>query len=64
MVWCADNGDPDGFYVWEVYTDPAAMKANSSAAWFGEYMAAVGPLLGGQPELTTATPMWLKPSIR
>lgn len=63
VVWCADNGDPDAFYLWEVYTDPAAMEVNAQAPWFGEYMAAVGPLLGGQPEVTTATPMWLKPAI-
>lgn len=63
VVWCADNGDPDAFYLWEVYADPAVMEANGRAPWFGEYMAAVGPLLGDQPEVTTATPLWLKPAI-
>jgi quinol monooxygenase YgiN len=63
VVWCADNGDPDGFYLWEVYADPASMEANGRAPWFGEYMAAVGPLLGAQPEVTTATPLWVKPGI-
>ena len=63
VVWCADNGDPDAFYLWEVYSDPEAMEANGRAHWFGQYMAAVGPLLDGQPEVTTSTPMWLKPAI-
>jgi quinol monooxygenase YgiN len=63
VVWCADNGDPDAFYLWEVYTDPAAMEANGRALWFGEYMGAVGPLLDGQPEVTTAMPMWTKPVV-
>jgi len=63
VAWCADNADPDAFYLWEVYTDPAAMEANGRASWFGEYMSAVGALLDGQPEVTTAAPMWLKPTI-
>jgi quinol monooxygenase YgiN len=63
VVWCGDNGDPDAFYLWEVYTDPAAMEANGRAAWFGQYMEAVGPLLAGQPDVMTATPMWVKPAL-
>ena len=63
VVWCADNRDPDAFYLWEVYDDPTAMEANDRAPWFGQYMVAVGPLLEGQPEVTTATPLWLKPAI-
>jgi quinol monooxygenase YgiN len=63
VVWCADNGDPDAFYLWEVYTDPAAMEANGRAPWFGLYIGAVGPLLAGQPEVMTATPMWVKPAL-
>lgn len=62
VVWCADNGDPDAFYLWEVYADASAMEANARAPWFGTYMAAVGPLLSGQPEVTTATPLWVKPA--
>jgi quinol monooxygenase YgiN len=63
VVWSADSADPDAFYVWEVYTDPTAMEANGRSTWFGEYMGAVGPLLAGQPEVTTAAPMWLKPEF-
>jgi quinol monooxygenase YgiN len=51
VVWCGGNGDPDAFYLWEVYTDPAAMEANGRAAWFAQYMEAVGPLLAGQPDV-------------
>jgi quinol monooxygenase YgiN len=63
VVWSADKADADAFYLWEVYTDPAAMEANGRSAWFGEYMGAVGPLLAGQPEMTMAEAMWLKPTI-
>lgn len=60
VVWCADQHDPDVFYLFEIYTDGRAMGANASAPWFGEYMGAVGPLLAGEPEVGMATPLWSK----
>jgi quinol monooxygenase YgiN len=60
VVWSADNAEPDTFYLYEIYADPTTMEANASAPWFREYMDAVGPLLATQPELMTATPMWMK----
>ena len=62
VVWSADNAEPDTFYLYEVYGDSTAMEANANAPWFAEYMGAVGPLLATQPELMTATPMWMKPA--
>jgi quinol monooxygenase YgiN len=61
VVWSADNAEPDTFYLYEVYGDATAMETNARAPWFAEYMGAVGPLLQGQPEVTAATPMWMKP---
>lgn len=58
VVWCDDDQDPDAFVLFELYSERAALEANASAPWFGEYMAAVGPLLAGQPEVTMATPRW------
>lgn len=60
VVWCADQHDPNVFYLFEIYTDGQAMGANASAPWFGEYMEAVGPLLAGEPEVGMATPLWSK----
>ena len=60
VVWCADQHDPDTFYLFEVYGDPSAMGANASAPWFAEYMAKAGPLLAGEPEVGMADPMWSK----
>ncbi|MGD2101469.1 MAG: antibiotic biosynthesis monooxygenase [Acidimicrobiia bacterium] len=60
VVWCADQHDPNTFYLFEIYTDAAAMGANAQADWFGEYMARVGPLLAGEPTVAMATPMWTK----
>lgn len=60
VVWCADQHDPDAFYLFEIYTDAAAMSANAQAEWFAGYMAKVGPLLAGEPEVAMATPIWAK----
>ena len=60
VVWCADQHDPNVFYLFEIYSSGEAMGANASAPWFGEYMGAVGPLLAGEPEVGMATPLWSK----
>ena len=60
VVWCADQHDPDTFYLFEIYRDAGAMGANASAPWFAEYMAQVGPMLAGEPEVGMATPGWTK----
>lgn len=60
VVWCADQHDPDAFFLFEIYRDAAAMGANAQAEWFGEYMAQAGPLLAGEPEVSMATPLWSK----
>ena len=64
VVWCADNTDVDAFYLFEVYSDLAAMQANAQASWFAEYLAKAGSLLDGQPEVVMATPAFTKPSAR
>jgi quinol monooxygenase YgiN len=58
VVWCNDASDPDVFFLFEIYRDQEAFGANASAPWFGEYMAAAGPLLASEPEVTMAAPAW------
>jgi hypothetical protein len=41
-----------------LHRDGAAMRANTAAPWFTDYMAKAGPLLGGEPEVDMATPLW------
>lgn len=60
VVWCADQHDPDAFYLFEIYSDSAAMGANAQAGWFADYMAQAGPLLAGEPEVAMTTPLWSK----
>ncbi len=58
VVWCDDVADPDRFTLFEIYRDQEAFGANAQAPWFADYMARVGPLLAGEPEVTMATPQW------
>lgn len=60
VVWMADEADPNGFHLFEIYRDRTAMDANAKADWFWAYMSQAGPLLDGQPEMKLATPRWIK----
>jgi quinol monooxygenase YgiN len=60
VVWCADDSDPDVFYLFEIYADRAAWQANSQAPWFSEYLQEAGPLLTGSSEFASAAPLWAK----
>ena len=60
VLWCADQHDPDGFFLFEIYSNAAAMGANAQADWFAEYMAQAGPLLAGEPAVTMGSPVWVK----
>ncbi|MEM7339286.1 MAG: antibiotic biosynthesis monooxygenase [Actinomycetota bacterium] len=60
VVWCADQHDPDVFYLFEVYRDAESFGANAQAPWFAQYMETVGPLLAGEPEVSMASPQWAK----
>lgn len=57
-AFCEDDQDPDTFYLFEIYRDREAFQRNATQPWFGEYMAKVGPLLAGPPQMGTATPVW------
>jgi quinol monooxygenase YgiN len=59
VVWSALD-DPDGFQLFEVYTDPSAAAANAKADWFAAYVAEARPLLAGPPTMTQGVPRWTK----
>jgi quinol monooxygenase YgiN len=58
VVWCDAADDPDTFVLFELYATREAFEANAAQPWFREYMAAAGPLLAAQPEITMGTPRW------
>ena len=59
-LFCTDNNDPDAFHLFELYADPAELKANAVQPWFAEYMREVEPLLAEPPTVSVTTPAWAK----
>jgi len=51
-----DKKNENVAYMYEVYRDKAALAAHSESPAMAAFMARLGDLLGGAPELTIATP--------
>ncbi len=58
VVWCDDEGDENTFHLFEIYADHEAMGANAQSPAFADYMAAVMPMLAGEPTVRMASPRW------
>ena len=52
-----DDADENMVWVYEVYTDDAALKAHSKSDGMKNAIEAFGGLLGGAPELIRLTPV-------
>jgi quinol monooxygenase YgiN len=64
MHICSDSSDPDGHFVFKIYSDPASLERDSKAAWFLNYIREVGPLLAEPPRVLRGTLVWRKRSDR
>ncbi len=60
IAWCADQHDPDAFYLFEMYRDAESFGENAQSNGFAEFMAASGPLMAGEPTVGMANPRWTK----
>ena len=58
--YCYDNHDPDVIYIFEYYTDLKNLEANAQADWFKCHIKEITPYLKGTPEVSYATPVWIK----
>lgn len=58
--YCYDDNDPDAICVYQQYSDRESSQAFLKNSSYAEYLREVEPLLAGQPEITAATPMWIK----
>jgi quinol monooxygenase YgiN len=58
--YCYDDQDPDMICVFQLYGDPSGPKDFVRAPWYPAYEEEVGPLLTGESEFRSATPMWIK----
>ncbi|MEO6435829.1 MAG: antibiotic biosynthesis monooxygenase [Tepidisphaeraceae bacterium] len=61
--YCFDNNDPDAILAFQQYSDSAAAQSFLQTASYAAYLKEVEPLLAGPPELTFATPVWVKEGI-
>lgn len=52
-----DLADENVLWVYEMYTDNDALSAHSSSEEFKALGAALGPLMGGRPELMLLEPL-------
>ena len=57
--FCEDNDD-DVFCLFEIYRDRASFERAAESRRFAEYMARIGHLLAGPPEVNITTPAWAK----
>jgi quinol monooxygenase YgiN len=58
--YCYDDNDPDTILVCQLYGDRAGAQEFVRAPWYPAYEAEVAPLLTGESEFRSATPMWIK----
>lgn len=53
----ADAGDANVLWMFEIYTDQAAIEAHMGAQWFKELGPKIAPFMGARPELIFTTPL-------
>lgn len=52
-----EEADPDALFVYELYTDQAALIAHSSADWFKSFGPTLAPFMAGRPEMHFLAPL-------
>ncbi len=52
-----EEADPDALFVYELYTDQAALIAHSSADWFKSFGPTLAPFMAGRPEMHFLAPV-------
>lgn len=58
--YCYDNNNPDVICVYQQYSDLESSQAFLKTLSYAEYLKEVDALLASQPEVTSATPVWIK----
>ena len=61
--YCFDDNDPDTICVFQLYGDRASSRDFLTTPWYASYLQEVSTLLAGQPEIGTATPVWVRSAM-
>lgn len=59
--YCEDPAEPDVICAFQHYASPEAARAFLLTESYRAYLHDVESLLAGPPEVTTLTPLWVKP---
>ena len=59
-LYCLDDADPSVIRACQMYSSQEAMREFPDHPGYEEYLREVEPLLARRPELSTATPVWVK----
>ena len=59
-LYCYNDNDPDSICVYQQYSDHKSSQAFLKTPSYADYLKEVEPLLAGDPEITAATPVWVK----
>lgn len=58
--YCYDNNNPDAICVYQQYPDKESSQAFLKTPNYKNYLRETEHLLAGEPEITIATPIWIK----
>lgn len=58
--YCYDDNDSDSICVYQLYSDSESSQAFLKTPSYADYLKEVESLLAGPPEITEATPVWIK----
>ena len=58
--YCYDDNDPDSICVYQQYSDHESSQAFLKNPSYAVYLKESRLLLAGEPEITAATPVWIK----
>ncbi|MBA3832864.1 MAG: antibiotic biosynthesis monooxygenase [Chthoniobacterales bacterium] len=58
--YCFDDNDPDSICVYQQYADHESSQAFLKDPGYVAYLKESRLLLAGEPEITAATPVWIK----
>ena len=58
--FCEDNDDENVFCLFEIYSDQNSFERAAESRRFADYMARIGHLLAGPPEVNITRPVWGK----
>jgi quinol monooxygenase YgiN len=58
--YCYDTQNENTMCMFELFNDPAVVKADMESEWFAAYQKDASAVLAGPPQVIIASPVWVK----